>query len=81
MYSRSLGYGRRSLGAKIPIHAAPTELGWASGVVITINMALLTELDLNPILRLITAAGRHATMNLWPPKHNLGNTNARTDYE
>ena len=27
-----------------PTHAAPTELGWASGAVITTNMALLTEL-------------------------------------
>jgi hypothetical protein len=41
-YSCSLAHCRR---AKIPVHAAPTELGWASGVVITINMALLTELD------------------------------------
>ena len=44
MYSLSLGHRRRSVGAKIPIHAAPTELGGASGVVVTINMALLTEL-------------------------------------
>jgi hypothetical protein len=48
MYSRSLGHCRRSVGAKIPIHAAPTELGRASGVVVTINMALLTELDPSP---------------------------------
>ena len=48
MYSRSLGHCRRSLGAKIPIHAAPTELGRASEVVVTINMALLTELDPSP---------------------------------
>ena len=32
------------MGAKIPIHAAPTELGRASGAVVTINMPLLTEL-------------------------------------
>jgi hypothetical protein len=30
---------------QIHIHAAPLELGWASGVLVTINMALLTELD------------------------------------
>jgi hypothetical protein len=44
MDSRSLGHLRRSIGAKIPIHAAPTELGRAPGVVVTIHMALLTEL-------------------------------------
>src|SRR5438046_984592 len=33
---------------KSPIHAAPTELAWASAVVVTINMALLTELDRPP---------------------------------
>ena len=26
-------------------HAAPTELGWPSGVLVTIDIALLTELD------------------------------------
>ena len=41
----SLGHCRRSVGVKIPVHAAPTELGRASGVIVTINMALLTELD------------------------------------
>ena len=44
MYSLSLGHCRRSVGAKIPIHAAPTELDRASGAVVTINMPLLTEL-------------------------------------
>ena len=48
MYSRSLGHCRRSVGAKIPIHAAPTELGRTSGVVATRNMALLAELDSPP---------------------------------
>jgi hypothetical protein len=48
MYSRSLGRCRRSMGAKIPTHAAPTELGRTSGVVVTIDMALLTELDPSP---------------------------------
>jgi hypothetical protein len=43
MYSLSLGHYRRSVGAKIPIHAAPMELGRASGAVVTINMPLLTE--------------------------------------
>ena len=44
MYSLSLGHCRRSVGAKNRIHAAPTELGRASGAVATINMPLLTEL-------------------------------------
>jgi hypothetical protein len=44
MYSLSHGHCRRSVGAKIPIHAAPTELGRASGAVVTINMPLLMEL-------------------------------------
>ena len=35
-------------GAKIPIHVAPTELARASGVLVAIHMALLTELDLSP---------------------------------
>ena len=35
-------------GAKIPIHVAPTELARASGVMVTIHMALLPELDLSP---------------------------------
>ena len=48
MYSRSLGHCRRSVGANIPIHAAPTELGRTSGVVATIDMALLAELDWPP---------------------------------
>ena len=43
MYSFSLGHCR-SAGAKIPGRAAPTELGRLSEVVVTINMALLTEL-------------------------------------
>ena len=46
--SRSLGHCRRFVGATIPIHAAPTELGRTSGVVVAINMALLTELDPAP---------------------------------
>ena len=33
------------MGGQNPIDAAPTELGRASGVVVTINMALLTELE------------------------------------
>ena len=35
-------------GAKVPIHAAPSELARSFGVVATINMALLTELDWAP---------------------------------
>jgi biopolymer transport protein ExbB len=35
---------RFRLGAKYPVYAAPTELARAFGVVVTINMALLTEL-------------------------------------
>ncbi len=49
MYSRLLGHCRRSEEAKVPIHAAP-ELGRASWVSVTINMALLTELDQPPPL-------------------------------
>jgi hypothetical protein len=48
MYLPSPGYCGRSVGAKIPIHAAPPELGRASEGVVTINMALLTELDPSP---------------------------------
>src|SRR5882757_8176072 len=45
MYSGSFAHCQK---AEIPIHAAPTELAWASAVVVTINMALLTELDRPP---------------------------------
>ncbi len=38
--------GRRSAGARIPTHAAPTELGGAARAAGTIKMALLTELDI-----------------------------------
>ena len=48
MAGRSLGHGRRSVGARIPIHAAPPELGRVSGVGVAIDMALLTELDVLP---------------------------------
>ena len=48
MSSRSLGHYWRSVGPKIPIHVAPTELARASGVMVTIHLALLTELDLSP---------------------------------
>jgi hypothetical protein len=44
MYSCSTGHCRRAVEAKIPTDAAPTELGRKSKVVVTINMALLTEL-------------------------------------
>ena len=45
MYSRSISRCQGTVEVEIPIHAAPTELGRASGVVVTINMALLTELE------------------------------------
>ena len=45
MFSRSLGHCQRSVGSQNPIHAAPAELGRASGEVVTINMTLLTELE------------------------------------
>ncbi len=48
MSSRSLGYSRWSVGAKIPNHAAPTELDRVSEVAVAINMALLAELDPAP---------------------------------
>ena len=38
------GFAKPLLQGHTPIHAAPTELGRASGVVVAINMALLTEL-------------------------------------
>jgi len=44
MSLRSLGDCRRVVGAKTTICAAPTELGRVSGVVVAINMPLLTEL-------------------------------------
>lgn len=42
------GHSRRCLVSIIPLHAAPTELARASGAVVTINLALLTELDQRP---------------------------------
>jgi hypothetical protein len=48
MSSRSLGYSRWTVGAKIPNHAAPTELDRFSEVVVAINMTLLAELDPAP---------------------------------
>jgi len=48
---------QRSLGARLPIHAAPTELDWAFGAVVATNMALLTELGLSS--RMDFSSGAH----------------------
>jgi hypothetical protein len=48
MGSCSLGHCRRIVEAKVPLHAAPTELCRAFDVVVAINMALLTELGQSP---------------------------------
>jgi len=48
MSSRSLGHSRWTVRAKIPNHAAPTELDRVSEVAVAINMALLAELDPAP---------------------------------
>ena len=42
------GYRPWSVEAKVAFSAAPTELGRASGIFVTINMALLTELFASP---------------------------------
>jgi hypothetical protein len=44
MSSCSLRHCRRFVKVKTLVHAAPTELGGTYGVIVTINMALLTEL-------------------------------------
>lgn len=51
MYSRGGSASWRTVGAKIPIHAAPMELGRACGVGVAINMALLAELGLRLKMR------------------------------
>jgi hypothetical protein len=51
MYSLSLGPLPEVCGRQNPIHAAPTELGRTSGVVVTINMPLLAELRRRGISR------------------------------
>ena len=45
---RSVGQKRRCVEGQGPVHAAPTELGRASCVAVTINMALLPELSQSP---------------------------------
>jgi hypothetical protein len=54
----SLGHSQRSLEAMIPIHADPTELDWAFGVVVAANMTLLTELGLSSRVDFSSATGR-----------------------
>ena len=69
MAGRSLGHGRRSVGARIPIHAAPPELGRVCGVGVAIDMALLTELDVLPAPKICAkyraSAARHRFGLAW----------------
>jgi hypothetical protein len=48
IHLRALDHGRRCLASIFRLHAAATELGRASCVVVTINLALLAELDQRP---------------------------------
>jgi len=51
--SFSPGRGRRFMGGNIAVRAAPSELGRARGVVVTIHMALLAELVRFPTLEMV----------------------------
>jgi len=85
-YSLSLGHCRRSVGATISIHAAPTELGRASGAVVTINMPLLTELavcvaedacKVQPGRLVVGRLPSSGQAPLFPPAHTLPATRPR----
>jgi hypothetical protein len=58
-------------GAKIPIHVAPTELARASGVMVAIHMALLTELDLSPSPKKRIGCRAHRLRKLGPGVNQL----------